>query len=99
MSPGPSGASSPPGFGPAGFCVMSDLVAAKKVSGPSGKNTKPGILLRGDEAQLERWRAAAELEGVTVQDFLRAAADGRAAVVEAAHGRARRGLRGGRPRL
>lgn len=31
----------------------------KKVSGPSGRNTKPGILLRAADHELDAWKAAA----------------------------------------
>jgi hypothetical protein len=39
---------------------------AKKVSGPSGKNTKPGIMLRMERTTLDNLQRAAKRRGITV---------------------------------
>jgi predicted HicB family RNase H-like nuclease len=43
---------------------------AKKVSGPSGKNTKPGIMLRMDPKVLENLRRAAKRRGLTLTRWI-----------------------------
>jgi hypothetical protein len=44
---------------------------SKKVSGPSGRNTKPGVLLRSEDIPL--WRKFAAARGVTLSKWIRGA--------------------------
>lgn len=44
---------------------------AKKVSGPSGKHTKPGILLRAAQAEFDVWCVLAERAGKSLSQWIR----------------------------
>jgi hypothetical protein len=49
-------------------------------SGPSGQHAQPRMVLSVSEEQRARWREAAEREGVTLSEWIRRAAEGRAAL-------------------
>jgi hypothetical protein len=49
------------------------MAAAKKKrpSGPSGRNTKPGVLLRATAEEFAAWQALAERAGKTLTQWIR----------------------------